>query len=204
MIESFFTISQSSTGVYKEKGSKFLAFAHPVIDSEQIKGKLIDLKREFYDANHHCYAWILGPDKSQFKVFDDGEPNHSAGDPILNQIKSKNLTNILVVVVRYFGGVKLGVSGLSAAYKLATQATLENASIIEVTITKSISIHYGYPETSIVKKLMSDFRLKPVEEKFGETCSLKCEVRLRDEEKLRVKIETLEKQGFNIRLDLQR
>ena len=201
MTESFFTIAKTATGTYKEKGSKFLAFAHPVADFEQIKSKLTNLKKEFYDANHHCYAWVLGPDKSQFKAFDDGEPNHSAGDPILNQIKSKNLTNILVVVVRYFGGVKLGVSGLTSAYKQATQDALEKASVIEVTITKTHTIFYGYPETSVVQKLLNDFHLKPMKEKFGETCSLICEVKLSDEQRLKEKIETLSKQGFHVKLD---
>jgi uncharacterized YigZ family protein len=171
-----------------------------VADSEQIKVKLEEIRKEFYDARHHCYAWILGADKSQFKAFDDGEPNHSAGDPILNQIKSKNLTNILVVVVRYFGGVKLGVSGLINAYKMAASDALEKAPDIEVPITKGFIINYDYPDTSLIKKLINEFNLKVNQEKFDETCSIAFEVSVVREEKLKSKVETLSLQGYSIRI----
>ena len=200
LIESFFTISQSVSGSYKEKGSKFLAFAHPVADYEQIKAKLIGLRKEFYDARHHCYAWVLGADKSRFKVFDDGEPSHSAGDPIFNQIKSKNLTNILIIVARYFGGVKLGVSGLTNAYKLAASDALKKASIIEVVLTKSFIIKYEYKETSQIKKLVNEFKLKVIEETFGELCSVAFEVSIAKAEKLKSRVETLSLQGYPVQL----
>jgi uncharacterized YigZ family protein len=200
LIESFFTISHSATGSYKEKGSKFLAFAHPVTDSEQIRVKLDEIKKEYHDARHHCYAWVLGGDKSQFKTSDDGEPNHSAGDPILNQIKSKNLTNTLIVVVRYFGGVKLGVSGLTNAYKLAALSALENAVVVEITLTKSFSINYDYPETSIIKKLVNEFNLKIRNEKFNEVCLLEFDVKLSLAENLVTKIDRLALQGHKIRI----
>ena len=198
LTESFFTISHLASGAYKEKGSKFIAFAHPVADSEQIRARLEEIRKEYYDARHYCYAWILGPDKSQFKAFDDGEPNHSAGDPILNQIKSKNLTNVLVVVVRYFGGVKLGVSGLTNAYKVAASEALKNATIVEHILTKRLILRYGYPETSQVKSLIKEYDLNIVQESFDEICSVTVEIRISKEERLKSKVETLSLQGFKI------
>jgi len=115
--DTYFTIKHESEGFYKEKGSKFLAFAYPVQDEAAVKERTSELKKVYYDARHHCYAYILGHDGEQYRASDDGEPNHSAGDPILGQIKSNNLTNTLIVVVRYFGGTKLGISGLINAYK---------------------------------------------------------------------------------------
>src|SRR5712675_1321246 len=108
---SFFTIQNPTQGIYKEKGSKFLAFAFPIKSEIEIKEQLDLLRKKHFDARHHCYAYVLGPDKAKFKAHDDGEPSHSASDPISGQIRSKNLTDVLIVVVRYFGGVKLGVGG---------------------------------------------------------------------------------------------
>ncbi len=116
---SYITIKAGSQGIYKEKGSKFLSFAHPIATEEEGKEFLLSLKKKYFDARHHCFAWVLDADKSRHRASDDGEPNHSAGDPILGQIRSRNLTNVIVVVVRYFGGTKLGVGGLMAAYKTA-------------------------------------------------------------------------------------
>lgn len=200
MIESFFTIDKPASGIYKEKGSKFLAFAHPVTDSEQIKSILTALRKEYYDGRHHCYAWILDADKSKFKAFDDGEPNHSAGDPILNQIKSKHLTNILVVVVRYFGGVKLGVSGLTTAYKTAASEALKAALIIEKHITKNITLQYGYPETSLIKNILKEFGAIITHESFTEDCTISFDVSIAKEESVRNRVETLQLQGTPITL----
>src|SRR5690242_5641679 len=122
---SYQTIEKSSDSIYKEKGSRFLAFARPVSSESDVKKVLESLRKEYFDARHHCFAWILGPEKKLFRAFDDGEPNHSAGDPILGQIRSRNLTNVLVVVVRYFGGTKLGVGGLISAYKTAASDALD-------------------------------------------------------------------------------
>lgn len=200
LTDSFFTISNSARGGYKEKGSKFIAFAHPVADSEQIKVKLDEIRKEYYDASHHCYAWILGPEKEKYKVFDDGEPSHTAGDPILNQIKSKHLTNLLVVVVRYFGGTKLGASGLTQAYKKAAADVLDKATIHEVFITHNLTVDYDYPETSQIKKLIHEFDLKVIHENFSETCSMSFEIRLSQEEKFKERIKTLTLQGCKIYL----
>jgi uncharacterized YigZ family protein len=123
---SFRTLRAPAEGIYKEKGSKFLAFAYPVETETDTKVILDALRKQYFDARHHCFAYILGADKPRFRAFDDGEPNHSAGDPILGQIRSRELTNVLVVVIRYFGGVKLGMGGLMAAYKAAAENALDN------------------------------------------------------------------------------
>ncbi len=123
------TIEEASTGIYKEKGSKFLAFAYPVATEYEVKDILDGLKKEYYDARHHCYAYVLGADKDKFRANDDGEPSSTGGKPILGQILSNDLTNIFIVVVRYFGGTKLGVSGLINAYRSAASDAINNAKI---------------------------------------------------------------------------
>jgi uncharacterized YigZ family protein len=178
------TIQASSQGIYKEKGSKFLAFAFPVNSEDELKEHLEKLRKEYFDARHHCYAFVLGADKSRFRANDDGEPNHSAGDPILGQIRSKDLTNILIVVVRYFGGTKLGVSGLIQAYKVAAEDALKNAVIIEVDVMNEISIQYDYSATPDVMKLVKDFDLVIKEQSFEDRSLLKAEFKISVEEKL--------------------
>lgn len=179
-VTSFFTIERASAGSYKEKGSKFLAFAYPVQNEEDIKQCLLALRKEYFDARHHCYAWLLGADKDKFRTHDDGEPNHSAGDPILGQIRSKKLTNVVVIVVRYFGGTKLGVGGLIAAYKTAAEDALLNAIIIEKQLKKSIEFTFQYEATTEVMRLVKEFELSVVEQKFKENCLLRCEINTKD------------------------
>jgi uncharacterized YigZ family protein len=128
---TFNTITAPAKAIFKEKRSKFHAFAYPVENEAEIKEKIAFLKKKYHDARHHCYAYILGADKSAYRMNDDGEPSGTAGRPIHGQILSKDLTNVLVVVVRYFGGVKLGTGGLRVAYKLAAKEVLENALIVE-------------------------------------------------------------------------
>ena len=200
MTESFFTIVKPATGLYKDKGSKFLAFAHPVTDFEQIKSVLEGLKKEYFDARHHCYAWVLGTDKKQFKVFDDGEPNHSAGDPIYGQIRSKNLTNVLVVVVRYFGGVKLGVSGLITAYKTAAADALNQAAITEQFVVRRYTIEYNYPETSLVMSLVKDFELTLIGQEFKEQCQITVDVKIGDSETFLRKMDTMIARGHKVQI----
>jgi uncharacterized YigZ family protein len=186
---SYRTIDHPSEGVYKEKGSKFLAFAYPVVSEADIRDHLAALQKKYYDARHHCYAWMLGPEKKLFRAFDDGEPNHSAGDPILGQIRSKDLTNVLVVVVRYFGGTKLGVGGLINAYKQAAADALDKIPVIEREITKSFTIHYDYTSTPEVMKLVKDFELEIVEQSFQDSCMLKAMYKLKDQNPLNEKLE---------------
>lgn len=176
MVNSYHTILSPCTGLYKEKGSRFLAFAYPVASEHEIKERIESLKQEYFDARHHCYAWVLGADESRFRAFDDGEPNHSAGDPILGQIRSQKLTNILVVVVRYFGGTKLGVGGLVTAYKLATADALDKADVVEEIIRKSLSIAYEYAATPEIERFIQSFDGKIVQQSFGEQVTLECAI----------------------------
>ena len=182
---SYRTIQQKSGGIYKEKGSKFLGFAFPVQSEEEVKERMHALKKEYFDARHHCFAYILGADKAKFRANDDGEPNHSAGDPILGQIRSKNLTNVLVVVVRYFGGVKLGVGGLITAYKTAAEEALQHAIIIEREVTSELSLRYPYTSTPEVMKLVKDFELEIINQSFEENCLLQARIK----ERLRIQFE---------------
>lgn len=169
---SFKTIASASEALYKEKGSKFLAYAHPVSSEEEVKIQVGLLKKKFYDARHHCFAYRLDPDGKRFRAFDDGEPNHSAGDPILGQIKSKGITNVLVVVVRYFGGVKLGVGGLVAAYKTAAEMALNNATTIEKDVLNTATIRYDYASTPEVMRLIKEFDLQVKHQSFADSCVL--------------------------------
>ena len=197
-IFSFRTISGRAEGFYKEKGSKFIAYAIPVEKEEQIKEELDKLKKEYFDARHHCYAWMLGPDKKRFRAADDGEPAHSAGDPILGQIRSKEITNVLVVVVRYFGGTKLGVGGLITAYKTAANDALDKAVIIEKDIHQSITIAFDYIATPEIMKLIKDFDLTIKEQSFEIRCTMILEYKLIDESRLLEKIRLLSATGTSI------
>ncbi|MEQ8418259.1 MAG: YigZ family protein [Imperialibacter sp.] len=170
---SFQSIRTTSEGFYKEKGSKFLAFAFPVRTEDDIKHRLDELRKQYYDARHHCYAYILGNKSDKYRANDDGEPNHSAGDPILGQLRSKDLTNTLVVVVRYFGGTKLGVSGLITAYKTAAKEALDASEVIETTIKDEVLIDFAYEQTSDVMRLAKEFNLEIEGQTFQETCSLR-------------------------------
>ncbi len=198
---SFQTITAASEGLYKEKGSKFLAFAYPVASEEEVKEKIATLKKKYFDARHHCFAYILGTDKAKFRAFDDGEPNHSAGDPILGQIKSKNLTNVLVVVVRYFWGTKLGVGGLIQAYRNAAEDALHHAIIVEEVVKVSVSLRYPYQSTPDMMRLVKEFELQIAEEHFGDDCYLKATIRLKDQQDFALRIELLQALGSGIVLE---
>jgi uncharacterized YigZ family protein len=189
---SFRTIQADSEGLYKESGSKFLAFAYPVSSEEEIKSKIEGLKKKYFDATHHCFAWVLGADKTKFRAVDDGEPNHSAGDPILGQIRSKDLTNVLIVVVRYFGGTKLGVGGLIQAYKSAAEEALHQATIIEEDVTENFVVRYPYDETSEVMRLVKDFDAKILKQEYLEDCLLEIQVKFFNKESLQSKVELLQ------------
>lgn len=197
---SFRTILKPSEGIFKEKGSKFLAFAYPVKTEEDIKAVLDTLRKKYFDARHHCYAWMLGADKTRFRAYDDGEPNHSAGDPILGQIRSSELTNVLIVVVRYFGGVKLGVSGLISAYRAAAADALTNASIVTEEVKQFFDLTYDYSFSPEVMRLVKDFELTIVDQFFTEKGFLKVAVRLAVRDKFIEKIELL--RAMKMEIDL--
>jgi uncharacterized YigZ family protein len=193
---SFLTIKSIGQGIYKEKGSKFLAFAYPVSSESEIKERIASLRSEYFDARHHCFAWMLGAEKMQFRAFDDGEPNHSAGDPILGQIRSRNLTNVLVVVVRYFGGTKLGVGGLIAAYKSAAEDALKNSLIVETEVMERITLSYDYSVTSEVMKMVKDFDMTIVAHEFKQQCDLTADVPLKNKERFEEKMKLLNDLGL--------
>jgi uncharacterized YigZ family protein len=197
-IFSYHTIADNTTGVYREKGSKFLAFAYPVVSELEIKERLDELKKEFFDARHHCYAWVLGPDKARFRSFDDGEPNHSAGDPILGKIRSSGLTNILVVVVRYFGGIKLGVGGLISAYKAAAENALEKALVVEKIVTEVLEASFEYDITSDVMRVLKELNVKIIAQNFTDRTKLQAAVPLEQKQKLESRFELMQAMGKSI------
>jgi len=176
-LDTYLSISQPAESLFKEKGSKFIAFAYPVENEQDIKEKLDLLRKKYYDATHHCYAYILGKDKKNFRANDDGEPNGTAGLPILGQIKSKNITNALVVVVRYFGGTKLGVGGLVSAYKTAAAEVLSQSKIIEKILSQSITFHFDYLQMNEIMKIIKDYELKILSQKFDNQCEITLQVR---------------------------
>jgi len=156
MSDIYKTITTSSRGIYKEKGSKFLSFAIPVRDIEEVKELVKNYRKEYYDARHVCYAYMLGADRKNWRANDDGEPSGTAGRPIMGQINSNGLTDILVVVVRYFGGILLGTSGLITAYKEATADALQQAIIIKKTVDCYITVHFEYPQMNDVMRLIKE------------------------------------------------
>ena len=201
MVESFLTISGPSEGIYKEKGSKFLAFAYPVRNETEVQHALVGLRKKYYDARHHCYAYVLDPDKSRYRANDDGEPNHSGGDPILGQIRSRDLTDVLVIVVRYFGGVKLGVGGLVNAYRTATADALGKAIVVQCEVKESYSLKYQYKDTSDVMRLMNDVDAYIVNQEFDEDCHVMFEVKVGLVDQLKQRVKLFHDLGMNCQLD---
>jgi len=159
MEDVYQTIVSESIGIFKDKGSKFLAFAYPVTTEEEIKGKLALLRKEHHSARHHCYAWRLGTEDIIYRTNDDGEPSSTAGKPILGQLLSANVTNILVVVVRYFGGTLLGVGGLINAYRNAASDVIHNAVIIQKIIEIEWQLHFNYTNMSEVMNVIKSENL---------------------------------------------
>ncbi len=166
MANSFLTIALPSEGLYKEKGSKFLSFAEPVDTVENAMERIAYYKKQFYDARHVCYAYMIGEDRDCYRVNDDGEPSGTAGRPILGQINSRQLTNILVVVVRYFGGVLLGTGGLTVAYKEATADALEKAAIIEKAVMLKRELHFSYEKMNDVMRILKETNAKITNQEF--------------------------------------
>ena len=176
MADLYRTIQNPAEGLYKEKGSKFLAFAYPVSTVEEIKERINYLQKQYHDARHHCYAWRLGADMERYRVNDDGEPSGSAGNPIFGQIQSRELTDILVVVIRYFGGTLLGVGGLINAYRSATSDSFDQARIVELKVYKLINVQFEYPQMNSVMKVIKEFDLSFENQEFDLNCSLTLKV----------------------------
>lgn len=182
--DTYLTITEPCEGTFKDKGSKFIAFAYPIKSESEIKPIVARLKAEHTKANHHCFALRLTPDRSVFRVNDDGEPSGTAGRPILNTLLSKNLTNILVVVVRYFGGTLLGVPGLINAYRSATEEALKSSKIIEKTVNDVYGIYFDYSHMNDVMRIVKNENLTTLHQQFDTACELQIEVRKSQVEKV--------------------
>ncbi len=176
--DSYKSIASESRGLFKDNGSRFIARAYPVETEEEVKEIVAALRKEYYDARHHVYAYRLGYLGDKFRANDDGEPSGSSARPVLGQIDSLGLSDILVVVVRYFGGIKLGIPGLIRAYKSSTADALEKAEIVEKIASRMFRIHFGYMGMNAVMKVLKDMGLEPKNQKFDMECSLDLSVRL--------------------------
>ena len=176
--DCYLSIAAPSQGLYKENGSKFLAFAYPVEQEDQAMEIVANLKKEYFDARHHCYAYRIGLTGDKWRMNDDGEPSSSAGRPIYGQLLSNELSDILVVVVRYFGGIKLGVPGLIRAYKSATADAIANAEIIEKIAGEFFTITFDYLQMNDVMKVLKEMNITPISQSFDLTCTMEVRVRL--------------------------
>lgn len=186
MNDSYFTIKTEGEGLYKEKGSKFLAFAYPVKTLEEIKDILDRFRKEYHNARHICYAYKIGYDEqAAYRMNDDGEPSGTAGKPIYGQILSQELTDVLIVVVRYFGGTKLGVSGLINAYKTAAYEAINAAERIRQIRTQSLMVSYDFSLTNEAMRIVKDYQLNIKAQDYDTACHLKLEVRLSDYKRVR-------------------
>lgn len=181
--DSYKTIKTPSEGFFKDRGSKFFGYAYPITSEQELKLKIEELKKEHHTARHHCYAYRLKQDYSVYRANDDGEPTNAAGKPILGQIDAKELTNVGVVVVRYFGGTKLGVGGMMNAYKTAALEALNNAEIIECTIDEEFEISFGYPEMNTVMRFIKDLGVEIKSQKMEMDCKIIFAIRKKETQK---------------------
>ncbi len=177
MDDSFLTIKQSGQAVFKDRNSRFIGHVFPVVSETQVKDIQAQLRKEYYDARHHCFAYIIGYQKEIFRSSDDGEPSGSAGKPIHNQLLSAGVTNVLAVVVRYFGGTKLGVPGLINAYKTATRMALDEALIVEKHTAHTLNLAFTYPEINSVMQIIQTDGVKIMNQVFDNQCSMNLLVR---------------------------
>lgn len=176
--DTYKTIAAPSEGIYSEKRSKFIAYAFPVTSEQEVKQRLAEIQKKHWDARHHCYAYILGPNKDAYRMNDNGEPSGTAGRPIHGQLLSKDLTDVLLVVVRYFGGIKLGVSGLQNAYKVAAKEALDNAKIIEKTVQEKYRVTFEYLHMNEVMQILKNPEITIVDRQSDMQCVYTIMVRL--------------------------
>ena len=193
MEDQYHTISENSIGegYYTEKRSKFLAFAHHVETVEEVKSIVSAYRKQYYDARHCCYAYMLGPEQKAFRANDDGEPSSTAGKPILGQINSAGLTDILIVVVRYYGGVNLGTGGLIVAYRTAAADAIANATIEVRQVEETIKYDFTYPMMNDVMRIVKEMQPQVVDQLFDNTCSITLRIRKREAEQLRSRLNKL-------------
>ena len=176
-MDTYRTIETPAEGLYKDKGSKFLSFVFHVDTAEQAMKIVADIRKKYYDARHICYAYMLGAERTEFRVNDDGEPSGTAGRPILGQINSNELTNLLIVVVRYFGGILLGTSGLITAYKSAAANAIENAEVVEKVIETQYYVRFGYQQMSYVMRTLKELNANIIQQIQQETCEIQYTIR---------------------------
>ena len=188
MTDEYKTISGTSEGYYTEKRSKFLAFAHHVEDVTEVKDIVAGYRKKYYDARHVCYAYMLGPERLEFRANDDGEPSSTAGKPILGQINSNELTNILIVVVRYYGGVNLGTSGLIVAYREASADAIANATIEMRQVEEIVRYSFAYPQMNDVMRIVKDMNPRIVSQTYDNTCEIVLSIRKSEAEQLKSKL----------------
>jgi uncharacterized YigZ family protein len=182
--DTYKTIAKPSEGSYSEKRSKFLAYAFPVQNEQEVKQRLAEIQKKHWDARHHCYAYILGPHKDAYRQNDNGEPSGTAGRPIYGQLLSKDLTNTLVIVVRYFGGIKLGVSGLQNAYKVAAKEALDAAVIEERTIQEQYRVVFEYVKMNDIMQILKDPEIQVIDRQSDMRCTYTISVRQRDADRI--------------------
>ena len=191
MNDLYLTISTTGEGSYTEKRSKFLAWAHHVDSVDEVKSLLAEYRKKYYDARHVCYAYMVGPDRKDFRANDDGEPSSTAGKPILGQINSAELTNVLVVVVRYYGGVNLGTSGLIVAYREAAALAIANAGKEERQVEDIVTYDFPYPMMNSVMRVVKDMQPRIVSQTFDNTCRMELAIRRSEAEQLRQRLAKL-------------
>ncbi len=188
-MDTYRTIKAASEGAYSEKRSKFLAFAMPVRSVEEVKQIVAEYQKKYYDARHVCYAYMLGAERKEFRANDNGEPSGTAGKPILGQINSNELTDILIVVVRYFGGVKLGTSGLIVAYRLAAAEAIAVAEIVEKTVDEEVTFHFEYPFMNDVMRIVKEEEPQIVVQDFDNDCTMTLRIRKDSMPRLKARLE---------------
>lgn len=193
--DTYLTIAAPSEAASRERSSKFLAYAYPVQSEEQIRILLDALRRKYYDATHHCYAWRLGPAGAAFRANDDGEPSGTAGKPILGQLLSHDLTDCLVVVVRYFGGTKLGVAGLIAAYREAAAEAIGAAEVVERTVDRAVTVDFPYVAMNDLMRVIKEEQPRIEEQRFDNLCTMRLSIR---ESRAEALIEKLKKAGGSV------
>jgi len=190
--DTYLTIDGPAEGLFRDKGSRFLAYAHPFREESELKGLVADLKARHPKARHHCWAYRLTADRSVYRTNDDGEPSGTAGRPILNVLLSKDVTDVLVVVVRYFGGTLLGVPGLINAYKNAAQEAIAAATLVEKTVTETLRLEFDYAQMDAVMRLVKKENLPILNRQFDNRCSMEVEVRKAYAKQIALKFEDLE------------
>ena len=195
-MDSYKTIAAIAEGTYSEKRSKFLAFAIPVQSVDEVKAHVAEYQKRYYDARHACYAYMLGAERTEFRANDNGEPSGTAGKPILGQINSYGLTNILIIVVRYFGGIKLGTSGLIIAYRQAAIEALENAQIIEKTVDDDITFSFEFPMMNAVMKVVKDLNPQILSQGYDTNCTMTLRIRRGMMPQLRERLSKVETLNF--------